>query len=169
MSSPRVIVQIAIEGAKILGKAFAAAGRQAAQSGCKVSTSRRAGGDIAGVGNATSGSATDRLTRELRMTVDEARLILNTKKEDPMEKISQHYEHLFKANSPPAAPPKTTGKQAVSPFHSIYLQSKVFRARERLEAESSSHKLSSRRRRRAAAASSIILVDIVVNAASIAW
>lgn len=41
--------------------------------------------EAAGVGNATSGSLTDKLTREHRMTVDEARLILNLKKEDPLE------------------------------------------------------------------------------------
>ena len=39
--------------------------------------------------NATSGSLTDRLTREHRMTLDEARLILNVKKEEPMEGILQ--------------------------------------------------------------------------------
>lgn len=44
-------------------------------------------GDAAGVGNATSGSLTDRLTREHRMTADEARLILNAKREDGLENI----------------------------------------------------------------------------------
>ncbi len=39
--------------------------------------------------NATSGSITDKLTREHRMTFDEACLILNVKKEDPVEKILQ--------------------------------------------------------------------------------
>lgn len=47
------------------------------------------GADVAGVGNATSGSLTDRLTREHRMTADEARLILNVKKEDTVERIVQ--------------------------------------------------------------------------------
>ena len=46
-----------------------------------------AAGDAAGVGNATSGSITDRLTREHRMTADEARLILNVKREDGLETI----------------------------------------------------------------------------------
>ena len=41
------------------------------------------------MGNATSGSLTDKLTREMRMTADEARMILNVKKEDPAEKILQ--------------------------------------------------------------------------------
>ena len=47
------------------------------------------GGDVSGLRTATSGSLTDRLTREHRMTLDEARLILNLKKEDPAEKILQ--------------------------------------------------------------------------------
>ena len=45
------------------------------------------GSDVVGVGKATSGSLTDKLTREHRLTLDEAHLILNTKKEDSMEQI----------------------------------------------------------------------------------
>lgn len=45
------------------------------------------GNDVAGVGNANSGSATDHLTRQHRMTLDEAQLILNVKRETPMEQI----------------------------------------------------------------------------------
>lgn len=56
------------------------------------------GGDVAGMRNATSGSITDKLTREHRMTFDEACLILNVKKDDPMERILQvripHVLHL---------------------------------------------------------------------------
>jgi hypothetical protein len=44
-------------------------------------------GDAAGVGHATSGSATDQLTRQHRMTLDEASLILNVKKDSPLEQI----------------------------------------------------------------------------------
>ena len=99
------------------------------------------------------------------MTLDEARLILNLKKEDTAERILQvrvqfrqtslsrtyltdhltalhdasshvqNYEHLFKANSPPAAPAKPTSGRQAQPIHSHYLQSKVVRARERLDAE----------------------------------
>lgn len=47
----------------------------------------------------------------------------------------QNYEHLFKANTSPSPPAKpASGKQA-PPTHSHYLQSKVVRAKERLEAE----------------------------------
>lgn len=47
------------------------------------------GSDVAGVGNATSASITDKLTREHRMTLDEARLILNVKKDDAMDRVLQ--------------------------------------------------------------------------------
>jgi import inner membrane translocase subunit TIM16 len=71
--------------------------------------------------NATSGSTTDQMTRTHRMTLDEARLILNVKATDAPERAAAQFEHLMKANSPPA--------------HSHYLQSKVVRAIERLRAE----------------------------------
>ena len=111
------------------------------------------GGDAAGVSNANTGSATDQLTRHHRMTLDEAQLILNIKRGDTLEQtlkvftrsylpitlfisFPKNYEHLFKINSPPPPQPKPTtpGRQTLT-FHSHYLQSKVFRARERLEAE----------------------------------
>ncbi|EJF65481.1 hypothetical protein DICSQDRAFT_144130 [Dichomitus squalens LYAD-421 SS1] len=136
MSSPRVIVQIAIAGAKIFGKAFYAAGKQAIAN-AKYRPPGTAGGDVAGIGNATSGSITDRLTREHRMTLDEARLILNVKDKDPVERIVQNYEHLFKQNSPPPPPEKAVPKSSkqAAPAYSHYLQSKVVRAKERLDAE----------------------------------
>lgn len=122
------------------------------------------GSDVVGVGKATSGSLTDKLTREHRLTLDEAHMILNTKKEDSLENVlavsrstefslhgllmggglaSQSYEHLFKQNSPqetttPAKP--VAGKRVQVKYHSHYLQSKVVRARDRIEAE---HKLQS--------------------------
>jgi hypothetical protein len=43
--------------------------------------------DVAGVGNATTGSVTDKLTREHRMTLDEAHLILNAKHGENLEHI----------------------------------------------------------------------------------
>ena len=66
-------------------------------------------------------------------------------------RFGKHYEHLFKANAPPAPPAKpsaSSGAQAqhghahshasrrqAVPSWSHYLQSKVVRARERIEAE----------------------------------
>jgi import inner membrane translocase subunit TIM16 len=81
---------------------------------------------------------TDQLTRQHRMTLDEAYLILNVKRGEPTEQILKHYEHLFQANAPvppPAKPVSTRGRQAFTPQNSHYLQSKVVRARERIEAE----------------------------------
>ncbi|KAI0266708.1 Pam16-domain-containing protein [Gloeopeniophorella convolvens] len=136
MSAPKIIIQILITGTQIFGKALLEAGRQAAKN-AKHRPQGATGGDIAGVGNATTGSLTDKLTREHRMTIDEAHLILNTKREDALERVLQNYEHLFKANAPPEAPPKPAAgsRGAPAPRQSHYLQSKVVRARERIEAE----------------------------------
>ncbi|KAJ8516054.1 hypothetical protein ONZ45_g6606 [Pleurotus djamor] len=132
---PKLIISIVVAASRILGKAFYEAGRQAVKN-AKHSPQAALAGDAAGVGNATSGSVTDQLTRTHRMTLDEAHLILNSKKGDGMEAILKHYEHLFKANSPPPPAPKpTSGRAPPPPAHSHYLQSKVVRARERIEAE----------------------------------
>ncbi|QRW08261.1 mitochondrial import protein Pam16 [Ceratobasidium sp. AG-Ba] len=73
------------------------------------------------------------------MTVDEAQLILNVKSDATPEEVLKRYELLFKLNSPPAPPPEKAGtaasKKTPVPAWSHYLQSKVVRARERLEAE----------------------------------
>ncbi|KAF8993698.1 hypothetical protein BDQ17DRAFT_1401568 [Cyathus striatus] len=137
MSSPKAIINIFITGSKILGKAFYEAGRQAVKN-AKHAPQGAMGTDAAGVGNATSGSVTDQLTRQHRMTFDEAQLILNVKRGDAMEQMLKNYEHLFKANSPAPAPKPegpVTSRKAPIPSHSHYLQSKVVRARERIEAE----------------------------------
>ncbi|EJD02834.1 protein transporter [Fomitiporia mediterranea MF3/22] len=135
MSAPKAIIQVVIAGAQIFGKAFAAAGRQA----YKNAQHRPAGGaigDAAGVNRATSDSITDRLTREHRMTADEARQILNVQREDGLESMLRNYQHLFKVNSPPPPPEKpVASSRARSQYWSHYLQSKVVRAKERLEAE----------------------------------
>jgi hypothetical protein len=60
------------------------------------------GNDVAGVGTATSGTATDQLTRLHRMTVDEAHMILNVKRGDSIEAIMKVcYHHVyFELNMP---------------------------------------------------------------------
>ncbi|KAJ6586843.1 Pam16-domain-containing protein [Mycena vulgaris] len=137
MASPKLIVQIVLTSTRILGKAFLEAGRQAVKN-AKHSPQGILGNDVGGVGNANSASRTDQLTRQHRMTLDEAHLILNIKHGEEMEKILQSYEHLFKANSAPPKPPP--GKQPSIISHSHYIQSKVVRARERIEAELSQPK-----------------------------
>ncbi|KAJ7096403.1 Pam16-domain-containing protein [Mycena epipterygia] len=131
MSSPRLIVQIVISSTRILGKAFLEAGRQAVKN-AKHSPQGVLGNDASGVGNANSASRTDQLTRQHRMTLDEAHLILNLKQGEQMQKVLENYEYMFKANSPPKQAP---GKQPSIISHSHYIQSKVVRARERIEAE----------------------------------
>ena len=102
-SAPRAIIQILITGTQIFGKALYAAGTQAVKSTSSLYRARDGitylscidakhqpdalSSDVAGVGKATSGSFTDKLTREHRLTLDEAHLILNTKKEDGLEQI----------------------------------------------------------------------------------
>ncbi|KAJ3207395.1 mitochondrial import inner membrane translocase subunit TIM16 [Dinochytrium kinnereticum] len=60
------------------------------------------------------------------MTAEEATQILNVSKKEfkaeEMIKVGQNFEHLFKQNDPANG-------------GSFYLQSKVFRAKERLDAE----------------------------------
>ncbi|KAI0256029.1 hypothetical protein BJV78DRAFT_1168718 [Lactifluus subvellereus] len=136
MSAPKIIIQILITGTQIFGKALLEAARQAAKN-AKHRPQGAIDSDVAGVGNATTGSLTDKLTREHRMTLDEAHLILNAKREDGIERVLQNYEYLFKANAPPETPPQPTPGARGPPAsrHSHYLQSKVVRARERIEAE----------------------------------
>ncbi|KAF8502109.1 Pam16-domain-containing protein, partial [Russula emetica] len=136
-SAPKIIIQILITGTQIFGKALLEAGRQAAKN-AKHRPQGAISSEVEGVGNATTGSVTDKLTREHRMTLDEAHLILNTKRGEAVERVLQNYEHLFKANAPAEAPPTNApgGRGgATIPRHSHYLQSKVVRARERIEAE----------------------------------
>ncbi|KAL1742078.1 hypothetical protein HDZ31DRAFT_44052 [Schizophyllum fasciatum] len=138
MSSPKALIQVLISGSVIFGRALRAGAQQAIKN-AKYTPEAVAGGDVAGLKNATSQSITDQLTRQHRMTLDEAELILNVKREAEMEQVMKNYEHLFKMNSPkeaPAQPQKPVrGKKLAPPSHSHYLQSKVVRARERIEAE----------------------------------
>lgn len=58
----------------------------------------------------------------LGMTLDEAKQILNINDLENLEQIQKNYEHLFSVND------KAKGG-------SFYLQSKVFRAKERIDQE----------------------------------
>ncbi|WRT69976.1 uncharacterized protein IL334_006969 [Kwoniella shivajii] len=137
MSAPRVIAELVVTGVRVLGKATAAAGSQAVRN---FKHKPEGASDSGPVG---SGSSKNKLTGQLNMSLDEAHLILNVKKDDPLDIIQKHYDSIFKANSapPPAAadakpPPGSSGKKSARiPTHSHYLQSKVFRALERIKAE----------------------------------
>ncbi|KAG0268073.1 hypothetical protein DFQ27_007577 [Actinomortierella ambigua] len=115
----RLIAQIIVMGSQIVGKAFMEAYRQAAANAAKN------GGQQAARGGGSGGSKAatmDALTRKTGLSMDEAMNILNITKEADLAKLSKNYEHLFKVND------KASGG-------SFYLQSKVVRAKERIEME----------------------------------
>lgn len=108
----KYIAQVIVLGAQVIGRAFAralqqeyAASRTAAQKGSSGAHPR----------------ASQNANFKLGMTLEEAKDILNIKKLDP-EEISKSYEHLFNCND------RIKGG-------SLYLQSKVVRAKERLDEE----------------------------------
>ncbi|KAJ1651965.1 mitochondrial import inner membrane translocase subunit TIM16 [Dispira simplex] len=107
MSAPRVFIQVLVTGVQIVGRAFVEAYKQAAANSANRHAARGAG---------------DAVTRRTGITIDEACQILNVQKDAPLEEVMKKYNVLFKLNDP-----KTGG--------TLYLQSKVFRAKERLEME----------------------------------
>lgn len=70
--------------------------------------------------NAAQGSSGASISSSL--TIDEARKILNVGQQTTKEEVLERYKRMFEANDP-----KKGG--------SFYLQSKIYRARERLEKE----------------------------------
>ncbi|RDH24178.1 protein transporter [Aspergillus niger ATCC 13496] len=106
----RIVTQVVVTGARVFGKAFAEAYKQAqasskyaAQTGKKVGASMSSG-----------------------LTLDEACKILNVKPpqngEANLEQVMERFKKLFDLNDPQKG-------------GSFYLQSKILRARERLEME----------------------------------
>ncbi|KAG0316810.1 mitochondrial import inner membrane translocase subunit TIM16 [Dissophora globulifera] len=114
----RLIAQILVMGTQVVGKAFMEAYRQAAANAAKNGGHQAAKNG----GGGAKAAAADAVTRKTGMTVDEAMNILNITKEADLAKITKNYQHLFKVND-----------KAVN--GSFYLQSKVVRAKERLEME----------------------------------
>ncbi|XP_063221241.1 mitochondrial import inner membrane translocase subunit Tim16-like [Bacillus rossius redtenbacheri] len=96
----------------VVGRAFTRALRQ--EFAASEQAARRAGGGDQGTSRAAENARTG-------ITVEEAKKILNVEDLDP-ENIKEKYEYLFKIND------KSNGS-------SFYLQSKVFRAKERLDEE----------------------------------
>ncbi|KAJ9108313.1 hypothetical protein QFC20_003474 [Naganishia adeliensis] len=142
MSLPKVAAKIVFTGTKILGRAFAEAGRQAVRN-AKYRPEGADNTDPAGAAGG-AGNSTQKLTSDMRMTMDEACLILNVKKDTPLEAVTKNYENLFKANAPPeppaapepnAPPTRASRGKPSKPVYSHYLQSKVYRALERIKAE----------------------------------
>ena len=108
-----MLTQIVLVGGRVIGRAFAEAYKQA-QASAKYAKAAQEG-TVSGTGVSARGS----------IPLDEAYKVLNLKP-DPagptMEAIAERYKLLFERNDP-----KKGG--------SFYLQSKVYRARERLEKE----------------------------------
>jgi import inner membrane translocase subunit TIM16 len=111
----RIITQVVITGTRVLGRAFAEAYKQASASSQYQKAQAKNGG-----GSTVSAFASNGLTLE------EACKILNVKPPQGgkanMEEVMDRFKKLFDANEP-----KKGG--------SFYLQSKILRARERIESE----------------------------------
>jgi import inner membrane translocase subunit TIM16 len=108
------LIQIIIAGTQVVGKAFTNAVRQEIRMSQEAAKAR---------GNQQGGNTAQAAeTARLGMTIEEAKQILNVERELDAELISKNYEHLFEVND------KSKGG-------SFYLQSKVVRAKERLDQE----------------------------------
>lgn len=108
----KYLVQIIILGGQAVGRAFAKALKQEIQASQEAA--KRAGGGQQGQNRAAANARTG-------MTLEEAKQILNIEEMKP-EEIQKKFEHLFAVNE------KAKGG-------SFYLQSKVFRAKERIDQE----------------------------------
>ncbi|XP_062514693.1 mitochondrial import inner membrane translocase subunit TIM16-like [Corticium candelabrum] len=115
MALPRFLVQVMVVGSQIVGRAFAQALRQEFRTGTAArqrasETGQKAAGTKSAAANSLSG-----------MSLQEAKQILNVELLDHQQ-INEKFEHLFKVND------RAQGG-------SFYLQSKVYRAKERLDME----------------------------------
>jgi import inner membrane translocase subunit TIM16 len=112
----RYITQVVLVGTRVLGRAFAEAYKQASASSQYARAQAKSG----------NGSVSGRMSVNKGMTLDEACKILNVKPpqngQANMEEVMERFKRLFDSNDP-----KKGG--------SFYLQSKILRARERIEAE----------------------------------
>ena len=115
LQAHKFVITAFVTGSRILGRSFAAAYKQAQAA----SQYQRA---QAKMGNTTSGGH----SLSSGMTLDEACRILNVKPpqggQANMEEVVERYKRLFDANDPQKG-------------GSFYLQSKIVRAKERMERE----------------------------------
>ncbi|XP_066914327.1 mitochondrial import inner membrane translocase subunit tim16-B-like isoform X2 [Clytia hemisphaerica] len=107
----KFIAQMIVLGGQIVGKAFAQALKQEFAAGAR----QTARASTEGTKKAASNNAATGIS------LDEAKQILNIKELNP-EEVQKSYDYLFKINDKKAG-------------GSFYLQSKVFRAKERLDME----------------------------------
>jgi len=115
----KYLVQIIVLGTQAVGKAFARALKAEYQASQAAAASRRnAMGSSGGGGDSKTAAENMRLG----LSVEEARQILNVSPKSTAEEVAKNYEHLFSIND------KAKGG-------SFYIQSKVYRAKERLDEE----------------------------------
>lgn len=108
----KYLAQIIVVGAQVVARAFGRALQQ--EYAASQAAARQAGGGKAGTQRAAANT-------RLGMSLQEAMQILNVEKVD-VEQVEKKYRHLFEVND------KAKGG-------SFYLQSKVFRAKERIDEE----------------------------------
>ncbi|XP_074552069.1 mitochondrial import inner membrane translocase subunit TIM16-like isoform X2 [Halichoeres trimaculatus] len=106
----KYLAQIVVMGVQVVGRAFARALRQEYAASQAAANARGRAGQQSAAASSITG-----------MSLQEAQQILNVSTLSP-EEIQKNYEHLFKVND------KSVGG-------SFYVQSKVVRAKERLDEE----------------------------------
>lgn len=109
----KYLVQIIIQGSRLVGKAFFRALREEVKANQQAT--QRAGGGRRGATRVADNFKSG-------ITLEEAQKILNVNDIKNIEEIRKNYEHLFNVND------RAKGG-------SLYLQSKVVRAKERLDQE----------------------------------
>ncbi|KYM98422.1 PREDICTED: mitochondrial import inner membrane translocase subunit Tim16 [Cyphomyrmex costatus] len=109
----KYLIQIIIMGTQVVGKAFARALRQ--EIAASQEAARRAGGGSQGAQHIAANTRTG-------LTLEEALRILNVGHPDQTELVDRNYKYLMEAND------KSKGG-------SFYLQSKIVRAKERIDEE----------------------------------
>ncbi|KAK7467871.1 hypothetical protein BaRGS_00036908 [Batillaria attramentaria] len=123
----KYLVQIIVVGSQVVGRAFMRALRQ--EFAASQQAAQKAGGGKQGTRRAAADTVSG-------MTLQEAMQILNLKSVEDLEALQKNYEHLFNVND------KSKGG-------SFYLQSKVFRAKERIESElKDQHELANKKSQR---------------------
>ncbi|THD20954.1 Mitochondrial import inner membrane translocase [Fasciola hepatica] len=110
----KYLAQLIISGARVLGRAFTQALKEEYTASQQAAQARR---------NQYSSDSDQRTYDQLSgISIDEAKQILNVKDIHDAEAVRKQYDHLFSVNA------KEKGG-------SLYLQSKVFRAKERIDEE----------------------------------
>ncbi|ESO93821.1 hypothetical protein LOTGIDRAFT_182240 [Lottia gigantea] len=107
----KYLIQVIVAGTQVVGRAFVRALKQ--EYTASQQAAQRAGGGKQGARKAAADTS-------LGMTLQEAKQILNVSDLGDVKTINEKYQHLFDVND------KTKGG-------SFYLQSKVVRAKERIE------------------------------------